>query len=81
MADDWYETVYENKHDSISDFIKQKQTTGGSPRTLNSYSRVLKRYYHEHFPNLTPEETGVRHIEEYLRILDDRDVSQNTKRR
>ncbi|MUV89132.1 tyrosine-type recombinase/integrase [Halapricum sp. CBA1109] len=81
MADDWYETVYENKHDGINDFIKQKQTTGRSPRTLNSYSRVLKRYYHEHFPDLTPEETEVWHIEEYLRILDDRDVSQNTKRR
>jgi integrase/recombinase XerD len=51
MADDWYETVYENKHDAINDFIKQKQTTGRSPRTLNSYSRVLKRYYHEHFPD------------------------------
>ena len=81
MADDWYETVYENKHDAINDFITQKQTTGRSPRTLNSYSRVLKRYYHEHFPDLAPEETEVRHIEEYLRILDDRDVSQNTKRR
>jgi len=81
MADDWYETVYENKHDAINDFIKQKQTTGRSPRTLNSYSRVLKRYYHEHFPDLSPEETEVRHVEEYLRILDDRDVSQNTKRR
>jgi integrase/recombinase XerD len=64
MADDWYETVYENKHDAINDFIKQ--TTGRSPRTLNSYSRVLKRYYHEHFPDLSPEETEVRHIEEYL---------------
>jgi integrase/recombinase XerD len=41
----------------------------------------LKRYYHEHFPDLSPEETEVRHIEEYLRILDDRGVSQNTKRR
>ena len=81
MADDWYETVYENKHDTINDFIKQKQTTGRSHRTLNSYSRVLKRYYHEHFPDLVPEETEVRHIEEYLRILDDRGVSQNTKRR
>jgi integrase/recombinase XerD len=81
MADDWYDTIYENKHDAINDFIKQKQTTGRSPRTLNSYSRVLKRYYHEHFPDLTPEKTEVRHIEEYLRILDDRGVSQNTKRR
>jgi len=81
MADDWYETVYENKHDAINDFIQQKQTTGRSPRTLNEYSRILKRYYHEHFPDLTPAATEVRHIEEYLRILDDRGVSQNTKRR
>ncbi|WP_436901199.1 tyrosine-type recombinase/integrase [Halovenus halobia] len=81
MADDWYETVYENNHEVVNEFIKQKQTTGRSPRTLNSYSRVLKRYYHEHFSDLTPEETEVRHIEEYLCILDDRGVSQNPKRR
>jgi len=81
MGDDWYETIYENNHDAINDFIKQKQTTGRSPRTLNEYSRVLKRYYHEHFTELTPAETEVRHIEEYLRILDERGVSQNTKRR
>jgi len=81
MADDWYETIYENKHDTVNEFMMQKQTTGRSHRTLNSYSRVLRRYYHEHFRDLTPEETEVRHIEEYLRILDDRDVSQNTKRR
>ncbi|TKX51690.1 integrase, partial [Halorubrum sp. SP3] len=31
--------------------------------------------------DLTPEKTEVRHIEEYLRILDNRGVSHNTKRR
>lgn len=41
----------------------------------------LQRFYHEHFPELTPEETPVRDIEQYLRILLERDLAQNTKRR
>lgn len=81
MADDWYESVYKNKHDSINEFIQQKQNTGRSPRTLNEYSRILKRFYHEHFPELSPEDTEVRHIEEYVALLGDRGVSQNSKRR
>ncbi|WP_239524298.1 hypothetical protein [Halogeometricum borinquense] len=57
MADDWYETVYENKHESINEFIKRKQVTGRSERTLNAYSRILKKFYHEEFPELRPEDT------------------------
>ncbi|SDQ40850.1 tyrosine-type recombinase/integrase [Natronobacterium texcoconense] len=81
MGDDWYETVYENKHDEINQFIEQKHNTGRSPRTLNEYSRILQRFYHEYFPELSPEETEVKHIEEYIALLGERDVSQNTKRR
>lgn len=81
MADEWYETQVENKHDVVTEFLTSKETTGRSPRTLNEYSRTLHRVYHEHFPELTPEETEVRHIEEYLRILVERDVAQNTKRK
>lgn len=81
MADEWYDTQIENKHDAINDFLRSKETTGRSPRTLNEYSRTLYRFYHEHFPELTPQDTEVRHIEEYLRILVDRDLSQNTKRK
>lgn len=81
MADDWYKTEYENKHDSVNEFLQRKKDLGRSHRTLNEYSRVLKRFYHEHFPELTPEETTVRDIEEYLRILVERDLKQNTKRR
>ena len=25
MADDWYETVYENKHDVVNEFIRKKR--------------------------------------------------------
>jgi len=81
MADDWYETVYENKHDSINEFIKRKQVTGRSERTLNAYSRILKKFYHEEFPELRPENTEVHHIEDYVMRLAQRDLSQNTKRR
>ncbi|ADE02746.1 tyrosine-type recombinase/integrase [Haloferax volcanii] len=81
MADDWYETVYENKHESINEFIKRKQVTGRSERTLNAYSRILKKFYHEEFPELRPEDTEVFHIEDYVMRLAQRDLSQNTKRR
>ena len=81
MADDWYETVYENKHESINEFIRRKQVTGRSERTLNAYSRILKKFYHEEFPDLEPEDTEVHHIEDYVMRLDRRDLSQNTKRR
>lgn len=81
MVDDWYEKVFENKHAEINEFLRQKKTTGRSPRTLNAYSRTLQKFYHEQFPELSPAETEVRHIEEYLYELDERDLSQNTKRR
>jgi len=81
MADDWYKTQYENKHSQINEFLQSKETTGRSPRTLNEYSRVLKRFFHEHFPELAPEDVEVRQIEEYLHILNNRSLSQNTKRR
>lgn len=81
MADDWYETVYENKHDVVNEFIRKKKSTGCSHRTLNSYSRTLKKVFHERFPDTSPSEMTVRDIEDYVVILDDRGVSQNTKRR
>lgn len=81
MADDWYETVYENNHEVVNEFIRKKQSTGCSHRTLNSYSRTLKKFFHEQFPGLTPSEVTVRHIEDYVVSLDQRGLSQNTKRR
>jgi len=81
MADEWYSTVFENKHDVVSDFLRRKQDIGRSDRTLNTYSRTLQKFFHEHFPDLHPEDVQVLHIEEYLHILNDRDLKQNTKRR
>lgn len=81
MADDWYETTFENKHDAIGEFLRSKETTGCSHRTINEYSRTLRRFYHEEFPDLTPAETEVRHVEEYLHVLVMRDLAQNTKRK
>lgn len=81
MADDWNETVYENDHEVVNEFIRKKQSTGCSHRTLNSYSRTLKKFFHEQFPDLTPSEVTVRHVEDYVVTLDQRGLSQNTKRR
>ena len=41
VADDWYETVYENDHNVVNEFLRKKKSTGCSHRTLNSYSRTL----------------------------------------
>lgn len=81
MGDEWYETRFENKHDSVNEFLTSKQTTGRSHRTLNEYSRILQRFFHEHFPELAPEDVEVHHIEQYLCILVERELAQNTKRR
>lgn len=81
MADDWYETTYTNKHEDVNEFLRYKQSLGRSPRTINAYSRVLRKFYHEHFPDATPATTGTEHIEQYVAILDERELSPNTKRR
>ena len=57
------------------------QSTGCSHRTLNPYSRTLKKFFHEQFPDLTPSEVTVWHVEDYVVTLDQRGLSQNTKRR
>jgi integrase/recombinase XerD len=81
MSDEWYKTVYENKHQTINTFLQYEESVGRSPRTINAYSRVLKKFYHEHFPEATPATTGIEHVEQYLAILAKRDLSRNTKRR
>jgi integrase/recombinase XerD len=78
---EWDQKVLENQHQEINAFLQSKENTGKSRRTLNAYSRILQKFYHEHFPDLSPEETEVRHVEQYLGILNRRDLSQNTKRR
>lgn len=81
MTDDYYSKIYENKHDSINRFLRQKESMGRSDRTLNEYSRILKKFYHDIFPDISPEDTQVHHVEDYLIRLDERDLSQNSKRR
>lgn len=75
------EKIYENEHDAVNDFIQRKEAMGCSRRTLNAYSRTLKAFFHEQFPDLVPEDIEVRHIEDYVGKLAARDLSQNTKRR
>lgn len=77
----WEESVYRNKHESINNWLHSKETTGKSRRTLNAYSRTAKKFFHDEFPDLSPEEVEVRDIEDYLSRLNQRGLAQNTKRR
>jgi integrase/recombinase XerD len=81
MTGETREKIYENEHDAVNDFIESKQAMGLSRRTLNAYSRTLKSFFHEEFPDLAPQDVKVRHIEDYVGALAARDLSQNTKRR
>ncbi|MFU1780191.1 site-specific integrase [Haloarcula japonica] len=80
-ADVWDEKVFKNEHEVINRWLKSKDSVDNSRRTLNTYSRTAAKFFHEVFPELSPEEVYVEHVEEYLRQLDERDVAQNTKRR
>ena len=77
-AEDSYSKIYENNHDQINRFIDRKKATGKSTRTLNSYSRVLREFFHDEFPDLEPSEVEVLHVEDYVTALNDRDLSQNS---
>lgn len=70
--------IYENKHSEVNRFISRKQATNRSARTLNSYSRVLREFFHDQFPELEPEDVEVVHIEDYVMALNDRELSQNS---
>ena len=80
-ADSWRHKVYRNRYESVNDWLRSKETTGKSRRTLNAYSRTARKFFHEEFPGLDPAEVEVRHIETYLSRLNQRGLSRNTKRR
>lgn len=73
--------IYENKHDGVNYFLSRKEASGRSTRTLNSYSRVLREFFHDQFPDLEPGDVEIRHVEDYLMALTKRDVSQNSKKK
>lgn len=81
MADEWYETVFETKHEEINEFIQRKRETGRSPRTLNAYSRILRKFFHEIYPDKHPADVTVEDVENYVSILSGRGLKRNTKRR
>lgn len=81
MGDDWYETVYENRYSAVNEFLQRKQELGRSPRTVNAYSRVIREFFHDEFPDVEPGDVTVRHIEQYVGALTRRDLARNTKRR
>lgn len=73
--------IYENTHDEVNDFLQRKADLGRSRSTLNEYSRNLREFFDDTFPDLDPADVEVRHVEQYLAELSERDVAQNTKRR
>lgn len=77
----WEENVYRCKHEILNDWLRSKETTGKSRRTLNAYSRTANKFFHEEFPELEPRNVEVRDIEQYLSRLNQRSLKQNTKRR
>jgi len=80
-AETWDHQVFANEHECINDWLRSKASTGKSGRTLNAYSRVACRFFHEHFPDLAPADVMVGDVEQYVQIVDRRDVAANTKRR
>jgi integrase/recombinase XerD len=81
MAGNNYGPVHENRHDAVNDFLQRKADLGRSERTLTTYSRNLREFFHDEFPTLTPDEVRVQHMEEYVGSLTARGLAQNTKRR
>ena len=81
MPDTWHSKLYDNRLDVVNDFLNKKKSLGRSERTLNEYSRLLKRFFHDVFPEQSAGEIQVGHIEEYVTVLDGRECGQNTKRR
>lgn len=59
-GDAWDERVFKNKHECINDWLRSKNSTGKSQRTLNAYSRTHARFFHEHFPDTHPSEVRRR---------------------
>ncbi|AKU08293.1 integrase [Haloferax gibbonsii] len=43
--------------------------------------RVLREFYHDQFPDLNPDEIRTGHVENYVIALDERGVSQNSKKK
>lgn len=80
-GDTWDTRVFQNKHEAINDWLRSKDATGKSRRTLNAYSRTANRFFHDQFPDTAPHEVHVSHIEQWVQTLADRDCSPNTKRR
>jgi integrase/recombinase XerD len=81
--EEWEKRVFKNNHDCINNWLRSKDSTNrsGSRRTLNTYSRTSARFFHEFYPDLHPSDVTVGDVENYVLDLNDRDVSQNTKRR
>lgn len=81
--EEWEKRVFKNNHDYINNWLRSKDSTnrGGSRRNLNTYSRTSARFFHEFYPDLHPSDVTVGDVKNYVLYLNDRDASQNTKRR
>lgn len=81
-ADEWDNRVYETKHECLNQWLKRKDATNRcSRRSLNEYSRAAARFFHHVYPDTHPTEITVGDIEQWVIDLNDRDLTDNTKRR
>lgn len=80
-GDTWSESIYKTKHEILNQWLRSKKSTGKSLQTLNAYSRTAVDFFHQENPDKTPEEIRVEDIERWIQKMDQRDLSQNTKRR
>lgn len=70
--------VFENKHDVVNEFLQKKAAVGRSEATLRKYSRTLRKFFHKYFPERSPDEITVQHVEEFLVRLEEDFHSERT---
>lgn len=62
--------VVESKHDEINQFLRHKYTTNCGAETIVKYSQSLGYFFHDYFPQLTPQDAEVHHFEQFLQKLE-----------
>lgn len=72
--------IFECNYSEVNDFIRRKRVTGKSLRTLNEYSRFLKKFF-ERVVNKGPRDVSEDDIEDYVIELQDKGLAQNSQRK
>jgi integrase/recombinase XerD len=81
-AERWEHQVYKTKHDCLNQWLLRKDSTNRcSRRTLNEYSRSVSKLFHHFYPEKHPTELTVGDVEEWVMDMNDRGLSDSSKRR